>query len=129
LAIEIHRHLVQAFGNLAIAAFTVSRDIRMLSWATPDEEARGLGGRASNFMINTRIQQIFMDNPGGSIRQIAIGTGIPTATVLHVLAANLGHIWRRYRLVPHTFSEAQRMERLQRSQMLLITLRRAESTV
>jgi cytochrome c-type biogenesis protein CcmH/NrfF len=52
---EIHHHLVQAFGELAIADSTVSRTIRILSWAMPDEETRDFGGRPSNLMIVARI--------------------------------------------------------------------------
>jgi hypothetical protein len=80
-AAEIHRRLVQAFGELVIAYPTVSRNIRALSPATPDKEARDLGGRSPNFMIDARIQQFFVDNPGGSICQITTGTGIPVLTV------------------------------------------------
>jgi hypothetical protein len=98
-----------------------------LSWATPDEEARDVGGRLPNLMIDARIQQFLIDNPGGSIHQIAAGTGIPASIDWHVLTIRLGYVWRKCRLVPHTFSEAQRMERLQRSQVLLVTLRRAKS--
>jgi hypothetical protein len=79
-ATEVHRHLVQAFGQLAIAYFTVSRTIKMLSWATPDEEVCDLGGQLPSLMIDVRIQQFFMDNPGGSIRKIATGTGILAST-------------------------------------------------
>jgi hypothetical protein len=59
----------------------VSRTIRTLSLAAPDEEARDLGGQPPNLMIDARTQQFLVDNPGGSIRQIATGTGIPASTV------------------------------------------------
>jgi hypothetical protein len=80
-------------------------------------------------MIDARNQQFVTDNPGGSIRQIATRTGIPAYTVWHVLMTRLGYVWRKGQLVPHTLSEAQCMGKFQRTQVLLITLRRAESTV
>jgi hypothetical protein len=110
-ATEIHHHLVQAFGELAIAYSTVSITIRGLSLVTPDEEAHDLGGRPLKLMIDARIQQFLIDNPGGSIRQIATGTGIPALTVWHDLMTSLGHVCRKYRLVTHTLSEAQRIEK------------------
>jgi hypothetical protein len=55
-ATEIYKYLVQAFGELAIADSAVSITIRALSCATPDEEARDLGGRPPNLMIDAKIQ-------------------------------------------------------------------------
>jgi hypothetical protein len=120
-------HLVQAFGEFAIACSRVSRTIRALSWATPDEEARGLSGRPPSLIIDARICQFLIDSPSGSIRQIATGTGIPVLTVWHVRTTRLGYVSCKPRLRPYTLSEAQRMERLQGSQVLLSTLRRAKS--
>jgi hypothetical protein len=120
---EIHRHLVQVFGELAIAYSTVSRTIRALRWAAPDEEARNLCGRPPNLTIDARIQQFLIDNPGRSIRQIATGTRIPASVVWHVLTARLEYVWRKCRPAPDTLSKAKRVERLQRSQVLLITCR------
>jgi hypothetical protein len=34
----------------------VSTTIKALSWVTPDEEARDLGGQPPNLMIDARIQ-------------------------------------------------------------------------
>jgi histone-lysine N-methyltransferase SETMAR len=79
-------------------------------------------------MIDARIQQFLFDNPGGSIRQIASGTGIRASTVWHLLTTRLGYVWCKCRLVPHTLSKAASMERLERSQVILITLHPAKYT-
>jgi hypothetical protein len=55
LTTEIHCYLVQVFGELAIAYSTISRTIRVLSWATSEEEAPDLGERPPNLMIGARI--------------------------------------------------------------------------
>jgi hypothetical protein len=62
--------IAQAFGELAIAYSPVSRTIKALSWARPDEEARDLGGGPPNLMIDARIQQFLIDYPGDSIREM-----------------------------------------------------------
>jgi hypothetical protein len=40
----------------------------------------------------------------------------------------MGYVWRKCQLVPQTFTEAQRQQRLRQSQLLLATLFRAEFT-
>jgi hypothetical protein len=72
----------------------------------PHEEAHNLGGRLPNLMIDAIIRQFLINNPGGSICQIATETGILALTFWYILTTSLGYVWRKCRLVPHTLSEA-----------------------
>jgi hypothetical protein len=62
----------------------------------PDEEARDLGGPPPNLMIDTRIQQFLMDDPGDSVLQTATGKGIPASTVWDFLMICLAQVSARF---------------------------------
>jgi hypothetical protein len=128
LATKIHHDLNRAFGELAIACLTVMRNVRESSWAIPKEDVRDLGGRPPNHEIDARIRRVLDELPDTSIRQIANEAEIPASTFWYLSKIKTGYLWRKCRLVPHAFIEAQRQQWPKQSQLLLTTLRRAKST-
>jgi hypothetical protein len=96
---EIHDHLVETIGGLAISNSAVCRSIRKLSWNPKDDEARDFGGQMPNQLIDARIAQILDDDPGASICEITHETGILSSILWSVRARQLGYAWRKRRII------------------------------
>jgi hypothetical protein len=63
----ISQHLVDVFGDMALAHFTITRTLRQVSWATPEM----LKGRPANFSIDPVILCVLSRGPTASLGGIA----------------------------------------------------------
>jgi transposase len=123
---QIHERLVEIFGLLTIPYSIVTRTIRKINWTPSEERSQNFGGRPPNLDHDTRILSVLEREPNASLREIAHEMRIPKSTVFDILRERLNYSARNYRFVPHTLTEVQRRERVDKSTALLSLLAKAK---
>jgi hypothetical protein len=118
----IHEHLVEVFGDKALAYSTVTRTLRETSWTISELPK----GRPPNFSIDASIVGLLDRDPTRSLREIAEELRLSVSTIFYVLTTRMGYCHRKCRLVPHALSPQQKEDRLTKSRALLAVLQTAK---
>jgi hypothetical protein len=118
----IHQHLVEMFGEKAMAYSTITRTLRKMSWTGPEIQKE----KPPNFPIDATILLLLNCDPTASIRETAREARPPGSTLFYALTADMGYSYRRWRLVPHNLSARQRNDGLKQTQELLEVLQNAK---
>jgi hypothetical protein len=100
----IHDHLVELFGDKALAYSTVTRTLRQPSWTISELPK----GRPPNFSIDAAIFHVLNRDPTRSLRELAEELRLSVSTVFYVLTTRMGYCYRKCRLVPHALSPHQK---------------------
>jgi hypothetical protein len=83
----IHQHLIEVFGEMAMAYSTVTRTLRERSWTLTDIPK----GRPPNFLIDAAILRVLDRDPAASLREIAEQAKLPPSTVHYVFTTRIGY--------------------------------------
>jgi hypothetical protein len=123
---QINERLVEISGPLPMPHSIVTGIIRKTSWTPSEERSQNFGGYPPNLDHDARIRSVFEREPNASLPEIAHETRILKSTVFDILRERLNYSARNYRFVPHTLTEAQKRERMEKSKALLSLLAKAK---
>jgi histone-lysine N-methyltransferase SETMAR len=104
----------------------VLRAIRKISGIPSEERSQDFGGRVPNLDYDARILSALEREPNTSLWEIAHETRIPKSTVFDILRERLKYSAINDGFVPHTLTEGQRRERVDKSTALLSLLAKAK---
>jgi hypothetical protein len=120
----IHKELVQILGPDAIAYSTVICHLRASRWTAQTEQ------RDSDLppdVVDNAILESFDQTPFASVHELVKATCIPCTTVWRRLRECLGFIVKHLHWVPHSLTDAQRQNQIDRSKELLRLLEFAQA--
>jgi hypothetical protein len=116
---EIHDDLVATLGPNAASYSSVTRYHREAQFPPSKPEPHPADVQGDLDDSDQTILAALQDSPFASVRMLSRLTHLPSTTVYRSLTQSLGFVARHLRWVPHALSDAQKAERVNRSQRLL----------
>ena len=120
---EIHRRLVQVFGDGVVSFPTVASWAARYRAGETTLEDRPRSGRPPIQNLPARVKELLDETPFMSAHAIADQLGVSWPTVLNVLRNDLNFVWRALRWVPHALSDADKAKRVSMCSSLFEHLR------
>lgn len=112
---EIHKHIVETYGENAPDKSTVSRWVNNMKWGRKDLETRKSSGRPPEANTPTKINAVRLavaNNPKISLRQLAQEVNLGRENVKIILNTHLHMQKLLARWVPHSLSADQKATRV-----------------